>query len=177
MTALSLVRPAHLVERATLRRALTGAVCGAAGVLALALAWLTVGGGGAFTVVSASMAPALDTGDVVLIERIDARDARPGEIIAFPDAASGRTTVHRARRVETARTNVSFITRGDANGTSERWQVPVDGKVGRVVGVVPRAGLLTGFASSPFGWIVLVVLPGVVLVVLEVRHLRRGAAA
>ncbi|MBJ7518562.1 MAG: signal peptidase I [Solirubrobacteraceae bacterium] len=155
------------------RRALAGAAAGAAITLAAVVAWLAVQGGGAFTVLSDSMAPTFRAGDLVLIERIDPATARAGDVIAFPSPRDGRTIVHRAQRVSAASAQVSFVTRGDANPVSERWAVPADGSVGRVRWVVPRLGHVTRFAASPAGWLLLVAVPGALLAAMELRRLRR----
>lgn len=157
-----------------IRRAAAGALVGAALALAAVVGWLAVHGGGAFTVLSSSMAPTFTAGDLVLIERIDPRTAAAGDVVAFPSPAGGRTIVHRAQRVTTDGGRVAFVTRGDANDRSERWAVPADGTVGRVRWVIPRVGHVTRFAASPAGWLLLVAAPGALLAAMELRRLRAG---
>lgn len=156
------------------RRAAAGALVGAALALAAVVGWLALHGGGAFTVLSSSMAPSFQAGDLVLIEQIDPRAATAGDVIAFPSPTDGRTIVHRAQRVTADGARVAFVTRGDANDRSERWAVPADGTVGRVRWVIPRVGHVTRFAASPAGWLLLVAVPGGLLAVMEVRRLRAG---
>lgn len=175
MTALAVTAPARRSLGGP-RRLLGGIALGAAATLALVVGWLALHGGGAFTVLSGSMAPTLQTGDLVLLERIDARDAVPGDVIAFPSPdGEGRTIVHRAQRITPKGGQVAFVTRGDANATSERWTVPDDGSVGRVRWAIPQVGHATHFAASPAGWLALVIVPAGLLALFELRNLlRRG---
>src|SRR5437899_2420221 len=65
------------------------AALGAGAGLTLAVAGPYVFGGRSFTVMSGSMQPAIDTGDVVIDETIAPRDARVGDIVTFPDPDRG----------------------------------------------------------------------------------------
>ena len=53
----------------------------------------------ALTVLSGSMQPALEVGSVVIDEKISPVEARPGDIVSFPDPTRrDRTLTHRCRR-------------------------------------------------------------------------------
>lgn len=96
------------------------------------------------TVLSGSMAPAIDRGDLVLVARVPAAEARPGQVITFrsPDGRD-RSITHRVMSVRQDPTGrLAFVTKGDANPAPERWTIPVDGTVGRVRATVPYAGFL-----------------------------------
>lgn len=123
-----------------------------------AVGWRTM------TVMSGSMVPTIATGDAVVSRPVVARSLRPGDVATFRDPeGTGRLITHRVLSVEATKTKVHVTTRGDANNTSESWDVATDGRVGRVLYRVPRVGFLLVPASSPFGRLLLVGLPVVLL--------------
>lgn len=134
-----------------------------------------------FTVLTGSMEPALDPGDVVLSARHAPLDVRPGDVVTFHDPSRGGELV--THRVESMRRNgamVSFVTRGDANDVSERWSVPADGAIGRAVLRVPDVGHVLQRAGTREGKLALIAAPALLLVMLElvgIAGLRRRPAA
>jgi signal peptidase len=128
--------------------AMLGALVG----LALALAGPYVVGARSFTVMSGSMEPTIHTGDVVVGETISPRAAKPGDVVTFPAPdGSHRLITHRLRSTQMEGGRIKAETKGDANNTVERWQVPADGHIGRVVYRVPRVGYVLASAVSPRG--------------------------
>lgn len=123
---------------------------------------------------SDSMRPAIAAGDVVWLERIPARDARAGDVVAFAEPGGARTLLHRVRRVRRMPGGaLSFVTRGDANGSSESWRVAASGVLGRYTGVrLPAVGRgLAALAGLPPA--VLAAL-GALLAALGLRSIWRG---
>ena len=136
----------------------------AARALATVALWLTLGaavglagaivvpsllGMKALTVISGSMDPTLEVGSLVLDERIAPLDARPGDIVSFPDPTRGGMLVtHRVRQVRAEGATAFFITKGDANNATETWSVPTKGEIGRVVYHVPKVGYARAFISG-----------------------------
>jgi signal peptidase len=116
-------------------------VAGFSAGIALALALPFAFDARPLTVLSGSMGPALDTGDVAVVERISPLDAAPGDIVTFRDPNRPDVLMtHRVRRLAARGGSVRFITRGDANNVSERWEVSADGDISRVVYRVPELG-------------------------------------
>jgi signal peptidase len=156
MTALPRPRFRDSAARGSLARACRGAlrfaVWAAAGFavgIALALSVPFAFGARPLTVLSGSMEPALDTGDVVVVKRISPADALPGEIVTFSDPQDpGKLVTHRVRRVRVDGGRVTFVTRGDANNVSERWQVSASGEISRVLYRVPELGHVLGYARG-----------------------------
>jgi signal peptidase len=90
---------------------------------------------------SGSMVPTYHVGDVVLVDPIPAHDLRAGDVVSleyYPEY--GESLTHRVRAVQQVDGRVDVETRGDANDSSERWSVPADATVGRVVASVPAIG-------------------------------------
>jgi signal peptidase I len=104
------------------------------------------------TVLSGSMAPQMQVGDLVIDENVKATDVRAGQVITFLDPEGGqRLITHRVRSVARAGDNIAVVTKGDHNNATESWQMPADGTVGRVVARIPYAGRAIGAMSGRVG--------------------------
>jgi signal peptidase I len=94
-------------------------------------------------VLTGSMRPAIDPGDVVIVKQVPASEIRVGDVAAFksPDPRlKGAVVTHRVQSVALEHRRVAVVARGDANTRSERWTVLQNGTVGRVVAEVPAVG-------------------------------------
>jgi signal peptidase I len=138
------------------------------GLLAVAVLLAIVVGGGTLAgykgevVLSGSMRPAIQPGDLVIAKRMTAADIRPGQIVSFaaPDR-HGITITHRVRSVSrTPAGDVAVVTRGDANNTSEHWHVAPGASVGRIDAIVPKVGLATRWAATGTGRLIVFGLIG-----------------
>jgi signal peptidase I len=113
-----------------------------------------------YTVMSGSMEPAIDTGDVVVERTVDPQTIRPGDIVSFRDPTRHNHLItHRVRRVAISDGSVHVITRGDANTGVERWSVPIHGRLGLVVYRLPHVGYLAHAIGSTPGRLGFIVLP------------------
>jgi signal peptidase len=133
-----------------------GSLLAAAGPLAL--------GDRSFTMRSGSMTPAIEAGDVVVTEPLPPLSVEVGDVVTFRDPeGSGRLYSHRVQSIRPAGNDVRFVTRGDANTATERWSVPADGTVGRVLYRIPKIGYaLVWTGTIPFR-IVLIAIPALLL--------------
>jgi len=156
------------------------AAAGVAVALALTLALPLLFGGRPLTVMSGSMEPAIDTGDVVIAVPVAPLDTRPGDIVAFSDPNRGGLLVtHRVRSLRRDGSRVGFVTRGDANNAVEKWRIRADRRISRAVVRLPKLGRVLVFAKTPTGLLVLVLVPLLLLGALEIRSIWRddeGAA-
>lgn len=117
-----------------------------------------------FTVRSGSMTPAIETGDVVVIEPISPLSARVGDIVTFEDPeGTGKLFSHRVQSVRRRGTSVAFVTRGDANTSTERWQVPADGSIGKVAYRIPRIGWALAWIDAGPVRLGLIAIPALLL--------------
>jgi signal peptidase len=104
------------------------------------------------TVLSGSMTPTLDVGAIVIGETIRPTEARVGDIVTFPDPKHrGRTITHRLKRIRVEGTTAYMVTRGDANDTAERWNVPVSDEIVRVAYHLPKVGYARAWLTSRIG--------------------------
>jgi signal peptidase len=65
---------------------------------------------------------------------------RPGDILTFQDPLSPRQLTHRLQKVRVEGDTFHMTTLGDANDAPERWSVPRNGEIGRVVAHMPKLG-------------------------------------
>ncbi len=92
----------------------------------------------AHVVVSGSMEPRINVGDVVISQ--DRDDYRPGQVIVFDDADRGAMT-HRLQSID----GEQFTTKGDANPTADSAPVPREDVLG-------LGRVLVMFAGLPWVW-------------------------
>ncbi len=107
-------------------------------------------GYGLFAVRSPSMAPALDVGDLVVVERVAAADVRPGDVIAF-QVGSGTTVTHRVVSLTATDEGPVFATQGDANGVPDPVATRAEQLHGRLAGSVALLGFLLAMLAMPSG--------------------------
>lgn len=152
--------------------------CGFVAAVVLTMVVSTLVGLRTLTVLSGSMTPVLRAGDLVVVERISPLEARVGDVITFRDPANGaRLITHRVRTYTLRGRTVSFVTRGDANRSSEEWTIPVNGEIGRAVMHVPKLGYVTARAGSRIGRGLLIVVPALLLAGLALRRIWAPAEA
>ena len=90
-------------------------------------------------VASASMVPALQTGDLVILRDTVASELALGDIVRIDLSGDGGTT-HRVVALDERDGNVVVTTRGDANPAPEQWELTPDTAVGAVELRIPRLG-------------------------------------
>jgi signal peptidase I len=122
------------------------------------------------------MEPRIHVGDVVFDRTIAPLRVHAGDVISFRDPEdNSRLITHRVRSVKLAGTKVGFVTQGDANTGVERWNMDLDGKVGRVSFRVVGAGYALDWLRSPLGRLLCVILPALVLGTWLVQRVWRPA--
>jgi signal peptidase len=143
----------------TVFSALTSCLLGAALVFAIVLVLPSVSGHRSLTVLTGSMEPTLDTGSVVVDEMIAPTEARVGDIVTFSDPAHpGRLITHRLQRASVEGDTVHMVTKGDANDAPERWDIEVNGQVGRVMFHVPLLGHARAMIGTRQGYVALLLV-------------------
>ncbi|MGQ9542787.1 MAG: signal peptidase I [Candidatus Bathyarchaeia archaeon] len=119
-------------------------------------------------VVSGSMVPTLNVGDIIFIKGIPAREIGVGTIIVFHSPRDYDTMiVHRVvERVERGGV-IHFKTKGDYNRYIDNWEVPESYVVGVFSGRIPYAGVIVMRLREPAGTTFIIILI-VVLIAYEV---------
>jgi len=119
-----------------------------------------------FIVSSGSMEPSLKTGSVVIT--MPQTEYKIADIVTFtagPDKKA--TTTHRIVGIGGG----VFRSAGDANNQPDQTLIDTSKIVGRVVFSLPYAGYLGGFAQTPRGFILLVIVPATIIIYEELKSL------
>ncbi len=119
-----------------------------------------------YVVLSGSMEPALQVGDLSVVGAVRPEDLRVGDIISYRTPSRPNTVVtHRLVGIGTnAAGRLAFETRGDANDSTDQVDVDAEAVLGRVAYAVPKVGYLVDFAKRPLGKGVLLGLPALLLI-------------
>lgn len=112
--------------------------------ISVMIIWFAVGVFSVFpnVIISGSMSPEIEVGDVVLVRRIGPEEVQLGDIVMFRDEHARIS--HRVIEIrEDERGLPLFITKGDANSHPDRDPVISENVLGRVVNVLPKIGWFT----------------------------------
>jgi len=121
-------------------------------------------------VLSGSMEPAISTGSILVSCPVLSDEIRVGDIITFSGSGRDRFITHRVTAIE--RTNgLIFTTKGDANNAEDPYRVPAENVVGKVLVQIPFLGFLLSFVKTPIGLILTLVIPGLLILGLELREI------
>ena len=117
-------------------------------------------------VLTDSMYPEIESGDLIICREIDPADVAEGDVISFFDPAGNGTAIVTHRVVEIVREGnaLMFRTRGDNNNTDDKLLVGPQDIVGTYKTRIPGAGNVALFMQTTTGLIVCVVLPILLLV-------------
>ena len=104
------------------------------------------------TMLTASMAPEIDPGDVVVVTPLPISQVEPGMVISYHIPIDDRRLVtHRVLTVDTSpEGEVTVQTKGDANDAPDPWQATLQGDTAwQVTTVVPELGHLIQALRTP----------------------------
>jgi signal peptidase I len=157
---------------------LIAASIAAVSLMALLALGLSVVGYRPLIVSSGSMEPALRVGDVVLVEDVEARQLKVGDVATLRDPLEvADTLTHRVRAISDNGQVVVVTTRGDANTADETFTMQPTAIVGRIVTRFAAIGTFVAWAGNPrVRWIAAVVGVGTIAVLAARRQHRRPTA-
>lgn len=126
----------------------------------------SVGGWLPLIVLTDSMYPEIESGDLIICHTEEAENIKDGDIIAFFDPAGNGTTIvtHRVTDVTIQDGTLAFQTKGDANNVEDAMLVPAEDLVGVYQRRIPNMGNVAMFMQTTQGLIVCVVCPIILLV-------------
>lgn len=125
-----------------------------------------VGGYLPMIVLTDSMNPEIESGDLIICHTIDAGSVRENDIIAFFDPAGDGTSIvtHRVIEIVNEDGRLFFRTKGDNNNTEDKDLVPAENLVGIYRTCIAGAGNIAMFMQTTTGLVVCVILPIILLV-------------
>jgi len=109
-------------------------------------------------VASGSMSPALEVGDLIIIQGTPASSIQVGDIIVFDQPQGGRT-IHRVTKIQTLLNGtIQFKTKGDANPNEDLHWISEQNVHGRVSYRIPYIGWLALDPTIPIITIAIIVI-------------------
>ncbi|MDW7660178.1 MAG: signal peptidase I [Bacillota bacterium] len=129
----------------------------------------TIAGHKLYIVIGGSMSPTIDVGSLAVIKPIDDQAIKVGDIITYKGLTSESITTHRVAKILSIDGEPKFITRGDANDVDDPTPLEPSQIIGRVLFAIPYVGSLLSFAQSKSGLVLLVIIPGIALIIYEIR--------
>ncbi|HWP97046.1 MAG TPA: signal peptidase I [Syntrophomonadaceae bacterium] len=141
-----LVRQIYREERRTVRKSEPGEnTLGwvATSLAAILILWFAMGVFSYYprVILSGSMQPGINIGDIVIINRVPGEQVKVNDIILFP--LGNMQVSHRVVAVQEVENKRFFITKGDANQDPEKDPVYEKQVLGKVVFVAPKLGWIT----------------------------------
>lgn len=134
----------------------------------------SVGGYLPLIVLTDSMYPVIESGDLIICHTIEGEDVKMDDIISFFDPAGNGTSIvtHRVIEIVEEEGQLMFRTRGDNNNTEDKDLVPAENLVGIYRSRIDGAGNVAMFMQSTTGLIICVVLPIILLVAYDIIRRR-----
>ena len=110
-----------------------------------------------YVIVSNSMQPTIDPGDVIFIKKSNVNDLKVGDIVTFQK--DGFIATHRIIEIQ----DDKVITQGDNNNLEDE---PLDKSniLGEYIFRVPKVGYIYSFVGSPIGMIILSVIIAIIII-------------
>lgn len=110
------------------------------------------------TVLSNSMQPHLQSGDLVLIKRVGFSDIQVNDVITFKESDTKFIT-HRVKDVIEQNGQAGLVTKGDNNNVEDSMIVTKEHLIGKQVAAIPKIGYVSDFASGPIGFLLFITIP------------------
>lgn len=125
-------------------------------------------------VLSGSMEPSMPTGGLAFVEPVDPAAIQVGDIVTFPvPGQPGALVSHRVTSVEQVAGKPVLLTKGDANDEPDAWRTPASSVKGTVNVSLPYLGHATQLLRTQGGFILLLVVPGLLIVLGELGAIAR----
>lgn len=125
------------------------------------------------SVVSDSMSPTFDAGDLIIIRKCDPATLQEGDIVTFHTIINNEFSLntHRITEIQEDGGARSYVTKGDNNAIADVRMITDGDIVGRFVTRLPKFGKVVDFLSSSMGFLLVIVLPLLIFFVYQVYHL------
>jgi signal peptidase len=124
------------------------------------------------TAISNSMTPTLKAGGLVVTQAVDPNEIKVGDTITYGSPIDEKLVTHRVVEIK-EHSPLLFQTKGDANEDPDPYLVPAQNVVGRVCFYIPLLGYVAHFVKTPQGLISLLLIPGLIIIAMEIRNIRR----
>lgn len=134
-----------------------------------------IGGRFPMIVLTDSMYPGIQSGDLIICHTEDPENVKVGDVISFFDPAGNGSTVvtHRVTEITTDESGgLAWVTKGDANNTEDSNIVPAENLAGVYSFRIHNLGSVAIFMQTTKGLIFCVVCPILLLVIYDMLRRR-----
>lgn len=135
------------------------------------------GGWFPMVVLTDSMHPVIQSGDLIFCHTVDAGDLKDNDVITFFDPMGNGSTVVTHRIIETRNDDdgkTSFVTQGDNNNTPDRIPVEAEDVIGTYRSRIPGAGHLVIFMQTPSGTLLCCACPILLIAIYDALRRRKA---
>lgn len=129
-----------------------------------------------FIVLSDSMAPKFNAGDLIITKIVDTETLVEGDIITFysMDPLKYQEIItHQIVEITEDDQQKLYITKGLNNTQNDLYPVLENNVIGKYQSDIPKLGLLMNYMRQDSGYILFILVPCVILVVLELLGMMR----
>lgn len=128
----------------------------------------------AYVIVSPSMVPTIMVNDAIVVKRENGSSLNIGDIITFSSADPlypSLTVTHRIVGKQISQSgDYIFRTKGDNNSIEDPALVNEGAVYGKVILQIPKLGYVRSFLVTPFGFLLCIVLPILVILVSDISR-------
>ncbi|HYF75353.1 MAG TPA: signal peptidase I [Candidatus Nitrosocosmicus sp.] len=124
------------------------------------------------SVLTGSMRPYLQPGDMIVDRIVKAEEIKVGDVVTYKIGSS--LVTHRVTEVLTEDSKILLMTRGDANNTDDGKPITEEQLIGKVVSRIPYGGYIARFIRSPIGLLLIIVIPVTFMLIGEVKNILSG---
>jgi len=124
---------------------------------------------GLYTIISPSMEPKIKQYDVVLV--VKSKNLKIGDVITFYSTESFYRNTPITHRIVSINEDGTYIVKGDANVSVDNENVNSKNIIGKVMLRIPAAGKIQFFLASKNGWLIAVIIPGIIIIIYDIYKL------
>lgn len=131
----------------------------------------------AYVVLSDSMDPIFQAGDLVFTKPVDPQELQIGDIIAFHSSDPSiynEVVTHRIQEITEYRGEKAYITAGDQSGVPDAVPAQSSHVLGQYCAVIPKLGYLFSFLKTPAGFLIFIFAPLFLLMAYEIARMLYG---
>lgn len=128
-----------------------------------------------YTILTQSMVPTIDAGDVVVCTKNKDNKYKNGDIITYSsDLNGGINITHRIKESYVVNNKYSYKTKGDNNSTADSQIVKGERVLGKVVLRIPKVGFFQQYLVQKHRWIAIIVIPCLGVIIYDVLQMVKG---
>ena len=135
---------------------------------------LTIGGIRIFNVVTESMVPKYEVGDVLIAKTVDADSLQVGDDVAYRGEVgtfNGKIVTHQIIEKKTEDGQIKFVTKGIANEESDP-QISSNQVYGKIIYKVKSLSIISKIINNLFGFYFLIFVPITILIIIKIKEIR-----